>query len=166
MVFEALTAVSARQAGLWTHGSGHSLVRTSEAVESLPGQPCAAWPSSGARRTQKAEKIAARRAAFEHEPERVAAARGVCARGARGTTPPGVLHGARRTAARPQATLSKRNHPGGQHPTALAAHLPPPPFSIPSGPRASIFSFSRHFGFCLCMLPPLSGRAPPPTQEK
>ena len=103
---------------------------------------------------------------FEHEPERVAAARGVCATGARGTTPPGVLHGARRTAARPQATLSKRNHPGGQHPTALAAHLPPPPFSTPSGPRASIFSFSRHFGFCLCMLPPLSGRAPPPTQEK
>jgi hypothetical protein len=91
----------------------------------------------------------------------------------------GVCH--RRSRDDPARCAARRSADGGQaagdalkkepprRPTPYgfsSAPPPPPPFSTPSGPRASIFSFSRHFGFCLCMLPPLSGRAPPPTQEK
>jgi hypothetical protein len=98
---------------------------------------------------------------FEHEPERVAAARGVCATGARGTTPPGVLHGARRTAARPQATLSKRNHPGGQNPTALAAHLPPPPvFNTLGSACVHIFVLTSFWFLPLHAPPSLRARSP------
>jgi len=81
-----------------------------------PGQPCAAWPSSGARRTQKAKKNAA--------------PRGVRARAGEGRGPagsqalagrPGVLHGRQRR--------SKMNTPA-QHPSGTTPRFQHPPRAL------------------------------------
>jgi len=102
----------------------------------LPGQPCAAWPSSGARRTQKAERIAA--------------PRGVRARAGDGHRPRGIgrsrAHSVRCRAAVRRAATRKITT---VKPTRVSPpSVSPPPFPhlrssiLPRAPRAPADGFS------------------------